>query len=427
VSKTGLTSINLGTVSLASVTLSGTLNVSVNGQTPYAVQIFAGTSNENIGNVYIASPGANTPWLIRLPPLETPTDVSFRIYIYNSSGSALFTVDNVAAAKGVYNSNVSNIAITYAFPPSTSTALTSDQWTDGELAAGQEAWYRFQAASGTDYYVSWNDAWAGTDKTCYLRVTAYTGSGSLVSDWSSYGETQGWTTPKAVSGQSGTIYLQVRGLEATYSGTYAVKYSQSSAATISAPTGLSATVSGTSVSLTWNSVSEASYYKVYRSTSSSGSYDQINSSTYGTSYTDSGLSAGTYYYKVSAVSSSGTESSQSGYASATVSAETLSPDIDASLFGTWKDNTTGEMLSVTFTSTTVTWGGTLGSVLNSTTDAYQGTGYSFVWVAGGGNISYKFSYMGGTPTTIPVYGYTISGNQLALTSSGVTLATLIKQ
>jgi hypothetical protein len=425
VSKTGLTSINLGTVSLASVTLSGTLNVSVNGQTPYAVQISAGTSNGNIGNVYITSPGANAPWLIRLPPLETPADVNFRIYIIDSNGNQLFTVNNVAAANSVHNQNVGNIAITYVFPPSSATSLTSDQWTDGELTAGQEAWYRFQA-SGGDYYVSWNDRDAQTDKTCDIRVTAYTSTGSVVSGWSSYGEDTGWATPKAVSGQSGTVYLQVKGNSDTSSGTYAVKYSQSSAATISAPTGLSATVSGTSVSLTWNSVSSASSYKVHRSTSSSGGYTHISSPS-SASYTDSGLSAGTYYYKVSAVSSSGTESSQSGYASATVSGETLTPEIDASLFGTWKDNTTGELLSVTFTSTTVTWGGTLGSSLNTTTAAFQGTGYSFVWVAGDGNISYKFSYMGGTPTTIPVYGYTISGNQLALTSSGVTLATLTKE
>jgi hypothetical protein len=323
VSKTGLASINLGTVSLASVTLSGTLNASVNGQTPYAVIIYAYTTNGNIGSIYVASPGANTPWLIRLPPLETSTDVSFRISIVDSSGNTLFTVDNAATAKGVYHQNVGNIAITYAFPPSSATSLTIDQWKDGELEAGQEVWYRFQA-DGSNYYVSWNDAWAGTDKTCYLRVTAYTGSGSLVSDWSSSGDTQGWTTPKAVSGQSGTVYLLVKGLAATYSGTYAVKYSQSSAGNISAPTNLNANVSGSNVNLYWNRVSGASSYKVYRSASASGQYDQIDSSS-SDSYTDSGLSAGTYYYKVSAVSSGGTESSQSDYASATISAGISAP------------------------------------------------------------------------------------------------------
>ncbi|MDR1250067.1 MAG: hypothetical protein LBK63_12290 [Treponema sp.] len=430
-SKTGLASVNLGNVSLATVTLSGTLNVSVNSQTPHMVYIYVDTTSGNIGYTYVNSPGANTPWSIRLPPFETATDISFRIYIYDSNGTQLVTANNVADAKNVFNQNVSNIAITYAFPPSSAASLTIDQWADGSLEPGKEAWHLFQA-NGSDYYVSWNDRDAQTDKTCDVRVTAYTSNGSVVSGWQSYGEDSGWTTPKAVSGQSGTVYLQVKGNSDTSSGTYAVKYSQSSAGNISTPTNLSASVSGSSVYLGWHSVSGASSYKVYRSNSESGPYDQIGNPS-SASYTDSNLSAGTYYYKVSAVSSGGTESLQSDSASATVSGgggggggETLTPDIDASLLGTWKDDT-GELLSVTFTSTTVTWGGSAGSILNTTTDAYQGTNYSFVWVAGDGNISYKFSYMGGTPTSIPVYGYTISGNQLALTLSGTTFVTLTKQ
>jgi uncharacterized repeat protein (TIGR02543 family) len=86
---------------------------------------------------------------------------------------------------------------------------------------------------------------------------------------------------------------------------------------LSAPTGLSASVSGSSINLSWSSVSNAAYYKVYRSSSSSGPYSERNTTTY-TTYTDSSLSAGTYYYKVSAVSSSGTESTQSSYSYATV-------------------------------------------------------------------------------------------------------------
>jgi fibronectin type 3 domain-containing protein len=86
------------------------------------------------------------------------------------------------------------------------------------------------------------------------------------------------------------------------------------------PTSLSASPSGSGVSLAWNSVNGASYYRVYRSNSASGSYSQIGGSVYGASYTDSGLSAGTYYYKVSAISSSGIEGGQSGYVSAVVTA-----------------------------------------------------------------------------------------------------------
>ncbi len=83
--------------------------------------------------------------------------------------------------------------------------------------------------------------------------------------------------------------------------------------TISAPTGVSAEVSGSRVCVTWNSVSNASYYKVYRASSSSGSYSVIASSTSNTYYYDASPNTNNYY-KVTAVNSSGTESEKSDYA-----------------------------------------------------------------------------------------------------------------
>jgi fibronectin type 3 domain-containing protein len=68
--------------------------------------------------------------------------------------------------------------------------------------------------------------------------------------------------------------------------------------------------------VSWNSVSGASEYYIYRSTSSSGSYESIGSAS-STSYTDNTVSSGTtYYYKVSAYNNCG-EGSQSSYAFAT--------------------------------------------------------------------------------------------------------------
>ncbi len=81
----------------------------------------------------------------------------------------------------------------------------------------------------------------------------------------------------------------------------------------SAPTGVSAEVSGSRVCVTWNSVSNASYYKVYRASSSSGSYSVIASSTSNTYYYDASPNTNNYY-KVTAVNSSGTESEKSDYA-----------------------------------------------------------------------------------------------------------------
>lgn len=79
----------------------------------------------------------------------------------------------------------------------------------------------------------------------------------------------------------------------------------------SAPTGVSAEVSGSQIRVSWNSVSTATQYTVYRSTSASGSYSSIGttSSTY---YYDSNPSTDNYY-KVKAKNSDG-ESSFSSYA-----------------------------------------------------------------------------------------------------------------
>jgi len=70
---------------------------------------------------------------------------------------------------------------------------------------------------------------------------------------------------------------------------------------ISHPTGLSLVGTHTDrVQISWNSVSEADGYKVYRATSSNGTYSMLTTCG-GTSYSDYDVTSGTtYYYKVSA-------------------------------------------------------------------------------------------------------------------------------
>ena len=83
------------------------------------------------------------------------------------------------------------------------------------------------------------------------------------------------------------------------------------------PSGVEATAGSSYITVTWNSVSGADNYNVYRSTSASGTYSFI-SSAYSTSYTDYDVNAGTtYYYKVTAENSAG-ESGKSAYASAKI-------------------------------------------------------------------------------------------------------------
>ncbi len=85
----------------------------------------------------------------------------------------------------------------------------------------------------------------------------------------------------------------------------------------STPTGVNATAYSSYIQVTWNSVSGAESYNVYRSTSASGSYT-LQSSVTTTNYTDYNVNAGTtYYYKVEAENSAG-KSSKSSYASAKI-------------------------------------------------------------------------------------------------------------
>jgi len=72
------------------------------------------------------------------------------------------------------------------------------------------------------------------------------------------------------------------------------------------------------ITISWDSVSGATGYDVYRSTTESGTYTKVDSST-STSYTNTGLSDGTtYYYKVVAKNSSGSESAQSSPAASAI-------------------------------------------------------------------------------------------------------------
>ena len=78
----------------------------------------------------------------------------------------------------------------------------------------------------------------------------------------------------------------------------------------SAPTGLAATAGNAQVSLTWNSVSGATSYSVYRSTTS-GAETLVQSGLTVTTYTDTGRTNGTtYFYEVTA-SNVGGESAKS--------------------------------------------------------------------------------------------------------------------
>ena len=100
-------------------------------------------------------------------------------------------------------------------------------------------------------------------------------------------------------------------------------------------------------------------------------------------------------------------------------------DIDSDLYGTWVDALTGGMLTITFASDGLTWGGSAGEIINTTYATYLVEG-SYAWIANNDNISLRYSYMGITQT-MAVYGYTHDENELSLTAQGLEFLTLHKE
>lgn len=125
----------------------------------------------------------------------------------------------------------------------------------------------------------------------------------------------------------------------------------------SAPTGLSATAGNGSVALDWANNTEADLdgYVVYRATSAGGPFTAVTAGTIAQSaYTDGAVSNGTtYYYRVTAVDTSGNESADSATVSGTPEGgDTTPPSAPTGLSGSttsnsvslnWADNTEADL------------------------------------------------------------------------------------
>ncbi len=109
------------------------------------------------------------------------------------------------------------------------------------------------------------------------------------------------------------------------------------------PTGLVATAGNNQVSLSWtapttntdgSALTDLLGYEIYRSTSATGTYTQVNISNVQTaSYTDTTVSNGnTYYYKITAADSGGNESVKSTVSSAVIpTADSSNPALSSSI------------------------------------------------------------------------------------------------
>lgn len=164
---------------------------------------------------------------------------------------------------------------------------------------------------GSTISISWQSVSGANSYKIYRSTSAY-GSYSLIGTAIS-------ASYRDSSPVSGYNYYKVSAVnvygESQQSGYASCNYTDSNNDNTvpSVPSGLSAVVDGSAISISWYSVSGANSYKVYRSTSAYGSYSLVGT-VYSASYRDSSPVSGYNYYKVSAVNNYG-ESQQSSYVS----------------------------------------------------------------------------------------------------------------
>ncbi len=155
--------------------------------------------------------------------------------------------------------------------------------------------------------------WSAASLATSYRVMRSTKSGGPYSQIAA----PTWNGFTDVSVDNGTTYYYtIQSADSSGESARSAQVSATPAATVSgAPTGLTAEPGNSQVVLRWSAVSNATSYHLKRSTSSNGAFSEIAAPTW-EGYTDTGVTNGdTYYYAVSAITSSG-ESANSSVASA---------------------------------------------------------------------------------------------------------------
>lgn len=218
-----------------------------------------------------------------------------------SGGTYYYRVRAASAAGSSANSNVAGVAIPFAPAKATN--------------------FAFDSVTATSINMHWTDV-AGTTATGYQVLRAVNG-GAFVPyatlpglnttapteyDWSDTGLTPGSLYDYHIEAFNVAGYNDFVGGNAR--------------TLTSAPTGLAANASGSSISLTWTAPAGASTYNVYRGTNAGGeAATPIAMGLTATGYTDTAVTAAaTYYYYVAAVNSNLSPLNSIGAASAEVSA-----------------------------------------------------------------------------------------------------------
>jgi tetratricopeptide (TPR) repeat protein len=107
ISSTNTGGINLGTVSIKSITLSGTINLTHSGQPVQSVSIMAHTYNRIIGSTSLISPASTAPWSMMIPVISS--DVTFEV-IGTGNDKWHFSKNKILTVR-IYGQDTSGISL----------------------------------------------------------------------------------------------------------------------------------------------------------------------------------------------------------------------------------------------------------------------------------------------------------------------------
>lgn len=319
--------------------ISGASSVSVGATVTFTFT----PTNGNIGTLSVSSDGGGG----QSSTLSAPTGFS----LTQTSSAIKLSWNQVSGAIGyaIYRALPSDDTYTYL------NAINATSYTDTDVESGQTYYYAvgavnedYQVGELAEDHITFNGSGGGgetpTAPATPSGLTATAGTSSISLSWNSVSGATSYKVYRATSASGnyserdnvgntsytdydvtkGTTYyykvtaLNSAGAESAKSSAVSAKIASSSGGSKpSTPSNLKAEASGSCIALSWNGVSSASSYVVYRSTSASGSYSQLKETSH--AYTsDCEVSSGvTYYYKVSAKNSYG-ESSMSSYVSASI-------------------------------------------------------------------------------------------------------------
>jgi len=224
--------IALGSVNIGSITLNGTINVTLDGQRVPNVEIRASCEGKDSG-VTLNSPNSGASWSITMGAPTSNSTVNFYVEGYDANGYRFFSRDVSPASPVQVNNSTTTVSgivlnlgdIPNPFTPVSPSPLTANTWKDGEITNdGDVDWYTISVTSGTRYYLWWNDSYEGNDtKTLDIDVYALYNNTSLI--WLGNNDSA-WNTPVSFTASStGTVYVRVRaysGWDST--GTYTIVY-----------------------------------------------------------------------------------------------------------------------------------------------------------------------------------------------------------